>query len=271
MADITVLCPLCSGRSLVKKEWHRKGIRCPNCNQLFALPEFVQSAESSRSASGHASKASAGITFPIKSVVKLIMFALLIAGGVWLYFKWTAPTPESIGGNELSVMTRKRANRDGAGGIIEIARTDLFPIIPSKKNFFYRNAAFKHISVSKKDYEVFSGTVSFMRNNKMMERPVVVDRRNSFSTYRFPFKYSENDKFLQEDADLIFELAAVIDKSLKEWKFESASVAGKGVLACNISKNGNEKRIIYLEAEQVSCKDNIGRIWVKILQEPPAS
>jgi hypothetical protein len=265
MADITVLCPLCSGRSLVKKEWRRKGIRCPNCSQLFTLPEFEQSAESSRSA------ASGNINFPVKSVVKLLFFALLIAGGVWLYFKWTAPTPESIGGNELSIMTRKRANRDGAGGIMEIARADLFPIINSKKNFFYRNAVFKYLSVTRKDYEVFSGTIAFMRKDKMMERPVIVDRRNSFSTYRLPFKYSENDKFLLEDADLIFELATVIDKSLKEWKFESASVAGKGVLACNISKNGSEKRIVYLEAEQVSCKDNIGRIWVKILPEPPAS
>jgi hypothetical protein len=222
-----------------------------------------EASENSARSSGNA----AG--YLISLAIKLMVFALLAAGGTWLYFKLTAPTSESIGGNELNVMTRKRANRGGAGGIAEIARLDFYPIVSSKKNFFYRNVTFQHLWISQKEHDVFSGNVSFMRNRKIMIRPIEIDRRSSFSVYKFPFKYSENEKYLLEDADMLFELATVIDKSLKEWKFESASVAGKGILACNISKSGTSK-CIYLEAEQIICKDNIGRVWIKVLPALPA-
>lgn len=206
----------------------------------------------------------------VKPILKIVFFLLLLAAGFFAYWKIMTPTVTSLKGNQLYVMTQKRQNRDGNYGVVEIARHDFFPIVQMKSNFYYRDASFSNISLGSKEPELYEGIVSFTRGNspKTMTRPVVVDRRGRFTHYRFPFKYAEHPDYLEEDGDLILDLAAKIDRSLEGWKYVSGRAGKKtrNLLICQISKSG-ETKSVRLKAEQMECDDKIGRIWVEILDE----
>jgi hypothetical protein len=200
----------------------------------------------------------------IKLLLRIFIVILLIAGGIWALIKFLTITPESLDGNQLYVMTQKRENRDGIYGLEAIAKHDFFPVAANKEDFFYRNATLIGLNVSSADNEYYKGLIFFVRNGKKMQRPLIIDRRYSFCRYHFPVDYAENPEYLEEDGDLIFELAAAIGKDLKGWKYQSGKVISDNILECIISKNGKKKKI-ELKATTVDCEDKISRIWVEIL------
>ena len=104
-----------------------------------------------------------------------------------------------------------------------------------------------------------------------MRRPLVavVGR---LTRYRFPFKYTEHPEYLAEDGDLIFALAAKIDKSLQGWNYVSgrAGKKTKNLLICQISKAG-ETKTIRLKVDIIEGDDNTDRIWVEKVEKPAKS
>lgn len=307
MADIVITCPHCHQSIAADDKLKGSKIQCPLCQGVFMAPltgtmgmklatppasitpinfrnsSFArrnQAENAAQTPSGAAekqenhtrkpsnsSRSSADTREIIGKVFKAVIIIALIGAGIFGYFKFTEVTPETLKGNQLFVMTRKRANREGAGGINAIAKRDFFPIVDSKKDFFYSAATFEALTVTQHEYEVYKGEAHFKRNGKSMSRPVTVDRQNSFCSYRFKFNYSQNPKYLEEDADLLFDLAAQVDKKLAGWNLDSAKAADNGVLVCEISKDG-EKKTIELKAENPVGKDNIDRVWVQVLKSP---
>jgi hypothetical protein len=199
------------------------------------------------------------------AIFKIFLLLCAVVAGILIYVKVTTLTPKSLSGNQLYVMTHKRVNNGGAMGMMDIVKHDFYPIIYSKANFFYRDAACKSVSLRSAGHELYEGTLCFVRNRKNMQRPIHIDRQASFTNYHFPFKYAEKPEYLEEDGDLVFALATQVDKKLQGWKYVSGKVMEKNILSCVISKDGTEKTI-RLKAEQVSCDDNIGRIWVEVLK-----
>ena len=102
----------------------------------------------------------------IKFFFKVGIPVILLGIVIFFLVKFLIPSPESLKGNQLLAMTRKRQNRDGAIGISDIAKADFFPNVSTKKDFFYRDAHFEEIIVGEKETEVFESTVFFRRNGK---------------------------------------------------------------------------------------------------------
>ena len=269
-----VMCPHCMKKILIDLNVQGKAWRCPGCSKVFLLPPELVAAKnvkkpspavnSRKSSDADGEGTSAPIDgYLVKKIVNLLLILLLAGGAFLAYRHFTAVTPESLGGNELYAVTRKRLNRDGAGGIAEIARQDFFPAVSIKKDFFYRDAVFQSISVQKKDYDLYEGTAFFERKGKKMSRPLLVDRRGSMSRYVFPVDYAANPRHLEEDADLIFALARSIDKNLEGCELKSAKAEQDAVLTCTITKGGTSQTI-RMKVEKHKGSDNIERVWVKV-------
>lgn len=260
MAAFIINCPLCGQVLEVEEEWSGVETHCVRCRGAFIIPRRGMSATSPGDVADAERENTAG---KAKSVFLLVMFLGILGLVTWAVIKFMTPTPESLKGNQLYVTTTKRINRDRARGMMDIAK-DFFTTTDLEENFYYRKSIFQNFFLREDSHEMYSGTIQFVRNNKTMTRPVAVDARGkAITSYRFPFKYAEHPEYLEEDGDLIFALAGSMDRKLREWAYVSGKVEG-GTLVCTVRKDGVTKTV-KLKAEQVICKDNIGRIWVEIL------
>ena len=297
MAAFLMNCPRCRTELEMQDEWAGIQVTCPICQTQIIVPDVSANAGANAGAwmpqtpnAGMAAESFDSVPTPPEEeedsegrdwrelcsrwagpALKILLLLVLLIGGFFVYRWIVTPTPKSLKGNQMSVMTKKRLNRDGVGGVQEIARVDFFPIIRDRPTFFYQWADCISISLQSDGNELYRGTLYFHRNQqkkKTYARPVVVDRTGSFTYYRFPFKYADHPDWLEEDGDLIFALAKQIDKKLEKWEYVSgkASEEEKCVLFCEISKDGKTKTI-KLKAEQVECDDKIGRVWVEILSK----
>ena len=269
MGKFNVNCPYCGGVLEAKDDWGGIKTHCAFCRQPFIIPirpEAERTREVVSGGGGGDGGGSKNAGKLVKLVLKILSVVCLLAVGTWIVVKIMTPTPESLKGNQLYVMTQKRLNRGKAAGMMDIAKHDFFPIVGMRDKFFYCTSDFKNIFLKEDDYEMYSGTVQFRRGQKIVTRPVTVDRRGSFTNYRFPFKYAEHPEYLEEDGDLIFRLAVDLNKTLDGWNYVSGKADKDKMLVCTIEKEGKRKTI-RLKAEQVVCKDNIGRIWVELLPE----
>ena len=254
MREIKLKCPHC--KKILDADLSVVGLEvaCSICNKNFVAVPY----------SGESKKSSGGGV--VKLLVMLVLALAVCGGGVFLYLFFTTATPESLDGNQLHAMTRTRANNGGSSGVADIARNDFFPVASTKKDFFYRDASFKSMSVgATKQDEVYAGEVVFMRNGVDHVRPVIVDRSKTFTHYKFPVNYNDKPDHLEGDGDLIFALARQIKKSLKEWKYVSGKAEKGGILVCTIAQGGNTETL-RLQVEIVKAtKDKADRVWVKIL------
>ena len=280
MAYIKVSCSHCSREVFIDDNKLYTQIECAGCHQTFLAitdedkphaPEVVSvlrydpDAQLSEGGCYYTVKEKEKFLCAanIKFFLKLFLLLVLIGGGIYLAVKLLTITPESLGENQLYVMTRKRMNREGASGMCDIAKVDFFPIVAEKEDFLYRDAIFTGIHLQDAGFEQYEGVVRFNRNGKDMVRPVYVDRQHTWTKYYFPFSYEENPEFLEEDGDLIFALAAKMYKELRGWIYVSGTAEGN-TLTCTITKDGEEKTV-KIKAEQFEFKDTINRIWVKLL------
>ena len=263
MREIDIQCPNC--KSVLSAEVSVIGleVQCPCCEQNFIATPGYDGGEAENKLSAAQKIKNIFKNIPWKIVAALVVIVI----GVIAYFKITEVTPESMKGNQLHAMTQKRANRDGAYGVVAIAKHDFYPTAANKKDFIYRDAVFGELKLSKTlEDEVYLGEISFVRNGKACKRPIIIDRSKTFSHYIFPVDYNKNPEYLVEDGDLIFALATQIKKSLSEWSYVSAVADGGAVLKCTIAKGGIQKTL-KLQVECIKGKDRIIRIWVKILPE----
>ena len=125
------ICPNCGESFICEDDWEGTSCSCPGCNDNIVLVPRRFDADLMRDQyrRREAPAQSRGI---FALVVKLVFILGLIAGGVFLYVKITTPTPKSLSGNQLYVMTGKRVNRGGAMGMADIVKHDFFPIASSK-------------------------------------------------------------------------------------------------------------------------------------------
>jgi len=298
-------CPHCGGELEVRDEWVDMETTCPLCQNSFVIPRRQKPAPAAnrpvpvlkinkpRSSTPPPPPPSApdvpGYVPPtdlpplsdlsssddedarkltwVKPALKILVVVVLVVVGLIVYLKVTALTPKSLKGNQLCVTTQKRINNEGAFGMREIAKKDLFPVIYSKTQFLYVDGNFEDIDFKQIDKEQYSGTIHFTRGKvrKTMTRPVFVDRRSSFTHYHIRFKYAEHPDYLEEDGDLIFKIATAVDGKLKDWSYVSGKATGKGVLECVIAK-GDARKTVLLKAEVVECNDNVERVWVEVLR-----
>lgn len=271
MAAIQIQCPQCTQPMSVDSDWLNSILECPYCRKKFQLTrEVIDQKPFYEQKTVHARvNYDTKDKFRAVKIITKILLVLAVLGGIAYGCYWFFKvTPESLKGNQVYAMTRKRNNRDGAPGMCDIAKADFFPNACNLSYFFYRDATFTNIYLERVDHEQYSGTVTFTRNRhgkKELTRPIFIDRRNAFTYYRFPFDYREHPEYLEEDGDLIFELATQVNKKLKGWSYVSGTASGD-ILTCKIKNGGSEKEI-KLRAEQISCKDDINRIWVQILTE----
>lgn len=236
------------------------GVSAPS----FPPPRSVN--QGSSAVSGDEEKSSRDYGAIIGLCLKIVIALIVIGAGIFGYLWITKVTPESMKGNQMYAMTNKRVNNSGAIGMAEIARNDFFPRAWEKSDFLYKKSNFTGISLKEIGPDEYEGEIEFDRNQKKMVRPVYIDRRGSFTNYHFPFKYADHPEYLQEDGDLIFDLAAEnIDKKLQGWSYVSGTADGN-ILTCTIKKDDKEKTL-KLKAEQVTGKDNIARVWVEILSD----
>lgn len=276
MSSVFVKCPLCSKDVTVDDSWAGMELECPICHGKFILPALQYVPEQpvppvslvTPQITVDSADSNTVQKIPVGDICRVLLKIFLacgvILGGIFLLVVFLRPTPESLDGNQLFVMTMKLKNRDGAYGIDTIAKFNLFPVINEKTNFFYNTGAFEKLIVSEKEHEVYEGVAVFRRNGKKMERPVIVDRRYSYCKYYFPVNYKKNPAYLEEDGDLIFALACEINKKLEDWTYESGTAVGPGVLECIVS-DGSEKKKLTLKVETVTGDDDISRIWVEFL------
>jgi phage FluMu protein Com len=300
MPQREVKCTHCQNPVIVDDAWMGMEIECPHCKGIFLFsrpqpspafrpPPFPRPQPSpafrpgppgvsslpqySKASSAAASETEARSTVNVGKIIKISLLVLLLiafgVGGIMIYIKCTEFTPEDIKGNEFYAVTKTRVNNNGAYGVVDIARMDFFPFATSQSNFFYRNVTFCGMSVRETgEKDLYEGTVSFKRNgkDKKMTRPVIVDRRGGFTHYRFPVRYDENPEHLEEDGDMIFDLADAIKPELAGWEYESGRASDGGTLVCTISKDGQQKELT-LKVSVVTGDDKIDRIWIEFEEE----
>ena len=271
MSELIIKCPHCANDLSIDPAWLGMELECPICHNSFTaaapapapaapvppvIPPYIPQQEDDPEAEY---RKKAMIKLGIKCFIALVVIAVVTV----VILKLTATTPDSLGGNWLYAMTQKRVNRDGAYGMMQIVRVDFFPVANGKENFFYRNANFTHVSLREKAKEEYTGTITFSRGGKPVTREVYIDRRKSFTHYHFKVDYSKHPKFLEEDGDLIFEMASRINSDLKPWKYVSGKAVGNSQLLCTISQ-GSVKKTVRLQVEEIVGEDKITRLWVKV-------
>ena len=271
MTEITIKCPHCLNDLSIQQEWLGMELECPLCHQDFTAqlppqappspvrPFIPQNNDIDEAEAAYRKQKM------IKLGIKCALGLIVVIIGIVIIVKLLAVTPESVGGNWLYAMTQKRANRDKAFGMQEIVKADFFPVASGKENFFYRHANFNRVSLRESGHEEYTGTISFYCNGKQVSREVYIDRRKSFTNYYFKVDYKNTPQHLDEDRDLLFDLAQRIDKSLKDWKLVSAKSFPDGLLICTITKDG-KNRTVRLYVTQVKGDDNIERIWIDVTE-----
>lgn len=272
MPELTIACPHCGETLAVQSEWAGMETSCPVCSKTFVIPSATAAVDPAPYAAEEYDEETederkARKAETVKLAVKILIALAIVIAGIVIYLKVTAVTPKSLKGNQMYAATQTRKNRDGAWGMRQIVKHDLFPVINSREDFFYRDAAFKDVELMPGDNaETYKGTMIIMRkiggSNQTMKRPVLIERKGALTHYSFPFKYAENPRYLEEDGDLIFALATKIDKKLQGWKYVSGKAVGDGVLVCVISDGTNTKEL-RLKAEQTMCDDGVIRVWVE--------
>ena len=271
MSELIIKCPHCANDLSIDPAWLGMELECPLCHRNFTaqLPQQAPEAPVRPFIPQNNDIDEAEAAYKkqrmIKLGIKCALGVIAVIIGIVIYAKVTAVTPESVGGNWLYAMTQKRANRDRAFGMQEIVKADFFPIASGKENFFYRNVSFTKVSLRESGHEQYAGTISFRSKGKEISREVFIDRSKSFTNYYFKVDYKNNTRHLDEDSDLLFELAQRIDKSLSGWTVVSAKSFADGLLICTISKDG-KNRTVRLNVKQVKGEDNINRIWIDVTE-----